>query len=293
MNIYRKFIGGWNTVSVLNTLQRLNHQGMYVILDYVKENSNNEYESEIYKNRIMDIANVTRSHMFAIKMSSMLKYDNARTVASLLNSRDHKITIDAENVATYEEVSDITNKLISDFNSNNNNINKSNTIENPVIYKTYQMYRRDALVELMKDITYCRNNNLSLGIKLVRGAYYNYDKDSGVLFNNIEDTHANYNEACRLVLMNMSSTYNIRPIFATHNETSIDLVRSISTNLLIDPSRYAFAQLLGMKDTLSYKLAKNYTVYKYVPYGSICESVPYLIRRLHENPDMIKHMSIY
>lgn len=288
MNIYRKFIGGWNTVTVLNTVHRLNNQGMHVILDYVKENSNNEYESEIYKNKILDIANLTKSHIFAIKMSSMLKYENAKSLCSLLNSRDHKITIDAENVATYEEISDIANKLIFDFNKNNNN--KINYL---VIYKTYQMYRRDALVELMKDITYCRNNDISLGIKLVRGAYYNYDKDSGLLFNNIEDTHANYNEACRLILMNMSNTYNIRPIFATHNENSIELVQSISNNLLIDPSRYAFAQLLGMKDILSYNLAKNYTVYKYVPYGSICESVPYLIRRLHENPDMVKHMSIY
>jgi proline dehydrogenase len=45
-----------------------------------------------------------------------------------------------------------------------------------------------------------------------------------------------------------------------------------------------FSQLYGMGDNLSYVLAKeNYNVSKYVPYGPISDSIPYLIRRAEEN----------
>jgi proline dehydrogenase len=48
--------------------------------------------------------------------------------------------------------------------------------------------------------------------------------------------------------------------------------------------RVWFAQLLGMSDPISFNLAcANYQVAKYVPYGPIAETIPYLIRRAEEN----------
>jgi proline dehydrogenase len=47
-----------------------------------------------------------------------------------------------------------------------------------------------------------------------------------------------------------------------------------------------------MGDNLSYVLAKNnYNVSKYVPYGPIAESIPYLIRRAHENSSAAGQLS--
>jgi proline dehydrogenase len=54
----------------------------------------------------------------------------------------------------------------------------------------------------------------------------------------------------------------------------------------INPSdrRVWFAQLLGMSDPISFNLASaGYNVAKYVPYGPIRETIPYLIRRAEEN----------
>ncbi|KAJ2758475.1 hypothetical protein IWQ57_006821, partial [Coemansia nantahalensis] len=45
-----------------------------------------------------------------------------------------------------------------------------------------------------------------------------------------------------------------------------------------------FGQLLGMQDATSYALARAAVpIYKYVPYGTLDEVMPYLIRRAQEN----------
>jgi proline dehydrogenase len=48
--------------------------------------------------------------------------------------------------------------------------------------------------------------------------------------------------------------------------------------------RVYFAQLLGMSDNISFKLASlGFNVAKYVPYGPVEKVLPYLFRRADEN----------
>ena len=52
-----------------------------------------------------------------------------------------------------------------------------------------------------------------------------------------------------------------------------------------------FAQLMGMSNNLSRSLAaQGFKTYKYLPYGNLKESIPYLLRRLHENYPMIMNI---
>ena len=51
-----------------------------------------------------------------------------------------------------------------------------------------------------------------------------------------------------------------------------------------DDRRVYFGQLYGMSDHISFNLAAaGYNVIKYVPYGPIKATIPYLIRRANEN----------
>ena len=50
-------------------------------------------------------------------------------------------------------------------------------VEIPLVYKTYQMYRKDSFQILKEDITGNRKTDVKLGIKMVLGAYYNEDKE--------------------------------------------------------------------------------------------------------------------
>jgi proline dehydrogenase len=70
---------------------------------------------------------------------------------------------------------------------------------------------------------------------------------------------------------------------ATHNEESIYLSDSLDKNGNVE-----YAQLMGMSDKLSKKLSEeNKVVYKYLPYGHLNETLPYLVRRLYENYPMV------
>jgi proline dehydrogenase len=75
-------------------------------------------------------------------------------------------------------------------------------------------------------------------------------------------------------------------VAATHNENSTKVLAEQMQDLGIRPGHpnIFFSQLYGMGDNISYVLAaKGYNISKYVPYGPVAESIPYLIRRAEEN----------
>ncbi|KAJ3116883.1 hypothetical protein HDU96_008546 [Phlyctochytrium bullatum] len=59
-----------------------------------------------------------------------------------------------------------------------------------------------------------------------------------------------------------------------------------------DKGEVAFAQLMGMQDGTSYGLASNgYACFKYIPYGPVEVTIPYLLRRAEENSSMLGGVS--
>ena len=142
------------------------------------------------------------------------------------------------------------------------------------------MYRKDSLENLKNDLNVFDNK---LAIKIVRGAYLNQDKKYNILFDTIEDTHTSYNKAVEIISKLKNPT-----IIATHNETSCRLALDINRN-----PNVGFAQLLGMNDKLTdFLLREEQKVFKYIPYGPLRYSIPYLIRRLYENYDILKYVNL-
>jgi proline dehydrogenase len=252
-------------------INNLKKQNLVPILDYTNENKN-DFDMNFFKlNKLIDDYS---NNTIALKLSSLNinnDYNYALKKSDILIKKaiknNSKILIDAEDFLIQDKISEISNIMLAKYNKYNVNV-----------YKTYQMYRRDSLLELQHDIN---NSNNLLGCKLVRGAYYNKDAQYKILYDKIEDTHLNYNNGIHYFINN--AKINDKLLCATHNEDSIDLAMSLDKNNNIE-----YAQLMGMSDKLSNKLVnKNQTVYKYLPYGNFIETVPYLIRRLYENYPMI------
>lgn len=256
---------------------QLKHKGFIPIIGKGNENIKNKHNNYIEMRKVIE---ENPNNMFALKFSS-LGIDNdtlttmewSRNILKTTVKNNSIMTIDLEHAYQNHRIVYLTDRLMSEFNNNK-----------PIIYKTYQMYRKDSLDMLSYDLT--KDRDYVLGIKLVRGAYYNSDKRTQELFANIEDTHKSYNKGIDVFVDNCKP--EDRMICATHNYDSIEYAKK-----LIDENQLeniSFAQLMGMSDNYSEKLAKDgYVVYKYLPYGNFIETIPYLLRRLYENyPLLIK-----
>jgi hypothetical protein len=217
---------------------------------------------------------------YALKASSFrASPDNAKLmwdlVAQVTAHDTTSVMLHAEQDSLKAYENEVYDGLIKEFNR-----------DGVRVYKSYQMYRRDGYNLLMDDLG--RYNNL--GIKLVRGAYIN--ADSHVIHASAQRTHAMYDRAmaeCVSLITKTRGTRDIKLVVATHNTMSVEFGERISR---VNKEKVAFAQLLGMGDVLSHDLskAKQRMVYKYVPYGTLKESIPYLARQFKENVNIVKHI---
>lgn len=274
-----KFIGGTNYIAVSNFINKLYDKSVIPIIDYAKEGSKNKFDVTNYNDKTNLLINqINNEHInkdigYSIKLSSFSKYNPEENIDIFIkrvintNHKNKYIFFDAEHSDKY----DYENKVFNKF------IEKYKNVDNLHLIKTYQMYKKNSLYYLKKDLdTYDK-----IGFKIVRGAYYNkYDKQ---LFSLKRETDVNYNKAIEY-LINANTSNKI--CIATHNRKSIEYALSLNGG-----NNISYAQLLGMGDkSTEYLLSKNKTVFKYVPYGNIFDIYPYLLRRLYENIDMIKYI---
>ena len=162
--------------------------------------------------------------------------------------------------------------------------------ERAIVFNTLQMYRQDRLAFLKNCHELAITHNIKYGIKLVRGAYMEKERERAITMNypspiqaTKEATDKVFNLAMEYIVENINS---FSLCAGTHNEESSLLLTQLMTKFKLPsstPSIY-FAQLLGMSDHISFNLADaGYNVAKYVPFGPIEEVMPYLLRRANEN----------
>ncbi|XP_041829500.1 hydroxyproline dehydrogenase isoform X3 [Melanotaenia boesemani] len=167
------------------------------------------------------------------------------------------------------------------------------------IWNTYQCYLKESRSLLLEALRLSKREGFCLGVKLVRGAYM--DKERKLAENECrvdpvhhswEDTNDSYNGSLDVMLEVISQKpERYRIIVATHNEESVRRAAKRMEELGIDKDggSVCFGQLLGMCDHVSLTLAKEgYAVYKSVPYGSVDDTLPYLVRRAQENRTVLQ-----
>ena len=145
-----------------------------------------------------------------------------------------------------------------------------------IVYNTIQMYRHDRLEFLKKSHEKAIAGNYILGIKLVRGAYMEKERERAEengypspIHATKEDTDRDYDLGIEFMLSNIG---HIHFCAGTHNEKSsarlVELMQE--KRIASDDKRIYFAQLLGMSDHISFNLSNaGYNVAKYVPYGPV------------------------
>jgi len=190
--------------------------------------------------------------------------------------------IDAEETWIQDPIDELVYVMMLKFNK-----------ERVYIYNTYQLYRKDALQNMIDAHQKLIAQGCYFGAKIVRGAYMEKERERAEkmgypdpIQSNKAATDKDFNRAVKYCLDHIDS---IAVCAGTHNENSsayqVELMKKL--NIAKNDPRVYFAQLYGMSDNVSYKLAsQQYNIAKYVPYGKVEKVMPYLIRRAEENTSM-------
>ena len=159
-----------------------------------------------------------------------------------------------------------------------------------IVFNTCQMYRTDRLTRMKEAFHNAAMHNHFVGLKLVRGAYMEKERERALLmgypspiYRTKQETDEAFNKALSFCLDNKQ---RISIVCGSHNEYSNQFLSVLMDKhgMNVTDKRVWFAQLLGMSDNISFNLARaGYNVAKYVPYGPVEAVMPYLLRRASEN----------
>ena len=305
--VFDHFCGGVSEEDCIPVINKIFDKNVYSVLDFSTEgfDSENEFDECLRKKiSIIDFVKNRKEIPFAVfkptclgsselfkKVSKFEKLNDSENdswnrviqrfdkVCSKAFKENIKILIDAEEVEVQNAIDDLAIKMMRKYN-----------IKSPIVFNTVQMYRKDRLVYLNEMISNKLNNDITLGLKLVRGAYMEKERNLANSIN-IEspicdsklETDKNFNSGLEFIFNNLNRTSFV---CASHNEDSIFKVMEMMKlkGLRTNDDNVWFGQLYGMSDNISYNLAsRNYNTFKILPFGSVKNLMPYLIRRAEEN----------
>lgn len=306
--IFKQFCGGETIESCAKTTQELYEYGIGTILDYSVEGKTDESDFEQTTDEIIatiETAKGNKAIPFAVfKVTGIANFfllEKANDLGNILStaekinfqgieSRIEKIClaastnniplfIDAEESWIQDTIDRLATSMMTKYNT-----------EKAIIFNTIQMYRHDRLDFLNTAVLNARQHGYHYGVKLVRGAYMEKERNRAQHKNypspiQLDKTACDndYNKALSFIIENI----DVMAVCAgTHNEeSSLLLTELLEVNRISkNDGRIYFAQLLGMSDHITYNLAsQTFNTAKYVPYGPIREVLPYLLRRADEN----------
>ena len=151
-----------------------------------------------------------------------------------------------------------------------------------------QAYDRNAIEFIQDLISYAKDNQKKIALRLVKGAYWDHEQavaaqanTTSSLFQNKAESDANYEYLANLLLENIQYIY---PAFASHNIRSLTSIICQAKKLNISKTQFELQMLYGMARpiALSYR-DLGYLVRLYLPVGEIIPGMGYLVRRLLEN----------
>lgn len=313
--VFRIFCGGETIEECQSAVDRLAASGIGSILDYSVEGKHSEADFDNTKNEIIrtiERAKDDPNIPFAVfkvsgiaplgtleRMSQRKKLDGkGQAKCERINNRINEICeyahsigqpvlIDAEESWIQDAIDRLATEMMERYNR-----------ELPIVYNTIQLYRKDRLQFLKESRRRAKADGYFLGVKLVRGAYMEKERERAAemgyespIHETKEATDADYNVAIEYCLNHRDM---VSFVAGTHNEKSTQKLVGLMFDQRVLPAdpHVHFSQLYGMSDNLTYVLAKNgYNASKYVPYGPIEDTIPYLIRRAQENTSVHGQMS--
>jgi RHH-type proline utilization regulon transcriptional repressor/proline dehydrogenase/delta 1-pyrroline-5-carboxylate dehydrogenase len=158
----------------------------------------------------------------------------------------------------------------------------------PQVGLAVQAYLRDSENDLTNLISWAKQRNRRIGIRLVKGAYWDSEiawaeqKNWPVpVFLEKAETDANYERLSCVMLENHDV---IDAAFGSHNLRSLAHAMTAAKHFGVAPNGYEIQMLYGMAEPFRRAIVENgQRVRVYLPVGELLPGISYLIRRLMEN----------
>ncbi|WP_432735621.1 proline dehydrogenase family protein [Maridesulfovibrio sp. FT414] len=158
----------------------------------------------------------------------------------------------------------------------------------PHIGIVFQAYLKSVEKDVAGLIEWAREENLPISIRLVKGAYWDYEtvmakqNDWEVpVWTRKPESDMAYERTAKMILENHDICHFA---CASHNIRTISAVMEMAKSLNVPDEKYEFQVLYGMAEPVR-KGLKNVAkrVRLYCPYGDLIPGMAYLVRRLLEN----------
>ena len=306
--IFRQFCGGESIGACDSVIKKMGNFGVGTILDYSVEGKTSDADFDQTVNVIIQTierGKADKNIPFAVfKVTGIGRFDllekaskngyrfsetEKKEVDIVVNRIDRiceaafnakvPVFIDAEETWIQDAIDKWAFEMMLKYNK-----------EEAIVFNTIQMYRLDRLMFLKSSYELAKENNVKYGVKLVRGAYMEKERDRAANLGypspiqpDKNTSDKDYNLALEFIVSNADY---FALCAGTHNEeSSLFLTQLLQKHgISSNDKRFYSAQLLGMSDHISYNLAEaGYNVAKYMPFGPIREVMPYLLRRADEN----------
>jgi proline dehydrogenase len=262
----RRFIAGETIDESIVAARAIQASGLLVTLDFLGESVGTAAEADAatraYLRVIEAIAASGIERNISLKLTQLgltvdraTCVDNLRRILDAATAHDFFVRIDMEN---------------SPFTA----------VTLDVFETMWQQGYRNAGVVLQSclprsEADAARMNALGARVRLVKGAY---KEPRDVAYQSKADVDAAFVRIMRLLLA--GGKY---PAIATHDPAMIEATRAAATERGVNPSRFEFQMLYGIRRDLQNSLQRQgYRMRVYVPFGR--EWFPYFMRRLGERP---------
>ncbi|NRD23513.1 proline dehydrogenase family protein [Winogradskyella litoriviva] len=305
--VFDHFCGGVNEDDCLTVIDNLYTKGVSSVLDYSVEGKAEESQFDNALNKILKIIDFCdekeampivvfkptgfgRLFLYQKKTEGieLTKDEQAEwnrieerfdAVCKLAKAKDVEVLIDAEESWMQDAADVLVEKMMQRYNK-----------DVTIVYNTLQLYRWDRFDYLKSLHQRAKNKGFKIGVKIVRGAYMEKERERAVekgyespICENKKATDDNFDDTLSYIIQNLN---DISVFIGTHNELSCYLAMELMErhNISKRDNNVWFGQLYGMSDHISFNLAaEGYNVAKYIPFGPVKDVMPYLIRRAEEN----------
>ena len=311
--VFRQFCGGETVAESRPAIQRLWSGGVGSILDYSVEGQTTDsafdQTVEVVLQTLALAAHEPGLSLGVFKMTGIAPHDllermtlgaelsaaenqqlekvraRIRRMAQFAAKSGRTLMIDAEETWIQGAIDLLAREAMQEFNR-----------DQLVVLTTIQCYRVGRQAQLRADLDHAAAHGYFYGVKLVRGAYMEKERERATLMGypspiqpDKSGTDAEYDACVRMMLEALGrpdAPGRVGVVIGTHNEGSNRLGAELLTAQGWNPQDAPvwFAQLSGMSDFISYIMAHHgFRVAKYLPFGPIVNVMPYLLRRAEEN----------